>query len=472
MINERIFNMIYFSEYTKILKKENKNYFIVIWPNLPYYIALPINYENFILDLFKNDSFNIHEIESYLKKENFKILFEYLLEKNIISQSPISQKDSENTNLKKLYYISLQVTDRCNLRCRHCYASAGELSSNNELTTDEYFRLIDQLSLISDINLCTPIITGGEPLLRDDILEIVDYILSKYEKTVIVTNGLLINSSLIKEFEKRPNLMFQISLDGAHKKTHEDIRGKNTFEHLLSNIRKMTDRNIKVSLSPLCSSKFIDEIDEYFDLAKNLNVQNIQFQPVQYIGRALKNSDIHRSDSKKLIKKIFHYYFKENYHSLISSGLESKSIIHVRNLNKLNSCGTGHGTMYIASNGDVFSCPNMKHIDYKIGNVLEKNIEEMYFCSPIYIKLRSLNINKDYPTDCVNCEVKHFCGGGCRGVCLTNTGSLLGKAIECNDLKRYFSEILWSICENKNFFKKESESWIQSKIKLSNEILH
>lgn len=452
---------IFYSFRGKILKRDDKDFIIVIWPDIPFYLALPKEYQNFIEKIIFT-KFEYKNIQDFLIDERNMKIFNYLIENKIVSKVPHQIGKPFYDNIRQLYYISLQVAKQCNLRCKHCYASAGE-ANENELSTDQLIELIEKASSFSETKECNFIITGGEPFTRKDILSIINFAMSRFKNVVVITNGLLLSENLIKELSKIENLTLQVSLDGAKRETHEYLRGEGTYDKLLWNIERLISNNIKVAWSPICTENFFDEIDEYFELAKKLKVHTVQLQPVQYIGRALTDKSIRRVNSKKIISKIVEYYFDEDYNSLIKNGLESKSIIHVRNLNRLHSCGTGHGTMYIKSNGDIFSCPNMAHDKYIIGNALKDDIKDLYYNSPIYKELRSFDVNKDFGESCMNCEVKHFCGGGCRGVCLANRDNLYGKAIECNSLKMYFTEIIWEVCEHREFFKEEAERWLKSK---------
>lgn len=446
----------------KILQKQGKDFFVVIWPDIPYYLALPNKLVGFVQTILK-PNFSIQEIEDDLFHDNdCKRLYDFFVKHEIISMTNIPVDISEKPP-QELYYISLQVTEKCNLRCKHCYASAGEANYSHELTVDEWKNIIDSVDEIANHKRVIPIITGGEPFVRKDIMQIIDYTMSKMPNVVVVTNALLLTQETIEQLKARKGLLVQVSLDGACRETHEYIRGQGTFDKTLENIKALIKAGIRIGLSPICTEKFFEEIDAYFELAKELGVVTVQLQPVQYIGRAMKDPNIKRLNGDKLIQKIMELYFNESYYPLVREGLESRSVIHVRGLNKLKNCGTGQGTIYICANGDIYSCPNMMHSDYRIGNALKDNIKDLYFNSPVYQKLRSLNVNRDYGRECMECEVKHFCGGGCRGVCIANTGNINGKAVECANLKAYFSEIIWTICEKKGFYRQETLAWLNYK---------
>lgn len=455
-------NNIFYSYPGKVLSREDKDFIITIWPDVPFYLGLPCEYAEFMKKITV-EQFKRSDISDYLSDVKYRVIFDYLTQHKIISASPQDFLSSSSDRVRQLYYVSLQVTEKCNLRCKHCYASAGEANYANELTLDQWKSTISGIAEFADVEKCIPIITGGEPLLRRDILDIIDFAMAKLNNVVVVTNSLLLTDELIAELASRENLMIQVSLDGARRETHEYIRGKGTYDRAIRNIEKLVQNQINVGLSPICTETFFEEIDEYFQLAKKLGVKTVQLQPVQYIGRALTDQKIKRVNGDKLIRKITEYYFSETYHDIIQYGLESKSVIHMRNLNKLISCGTGHGTMYICANGDVYSCPNMMNKNYVIGNVTTDNLCNLYYNSPVYRELRALNVNQHFGDECANCEVKHFCGGGCRGVCLANRGTLYGRAIECESLRAYFTEILWTVCERKEFYRAEAIQWLSEK---------
>lgn len=323
-------NNIFYSYPGKVLSREDKDFIITIWPDVPFYLGLPCEYAEFMKKITV-EKFKRSDISDYLSDAKYRVIFDYLTQHKIISASPQDFLSSSSDRVRQLYYVSLQVTEKCNLRCKHCYASAGEANYANELTLDQWKSTISGIAEFADVEKCIPIITGGEPLLRRDILDIIDFAMAKLNNVVVVTNSLLLTDELIAELASRENLMIQVSLDGARRETHEYIRGKGTYDRAIRNIEKLVQNQINVGLSPICTETFFEEIDEYFQLAKKLGVKTVQLQPVQYIGRALTDQKIKRVNGDKLIRKITEYYFSETYHDIIQYGLESKSVIHMRN---------------------------------------------------------------------------------------------------------------------------------------------
>ncbi|MCI2415047.1 MAG: radical SAM protein [Candidatus Aramenus sp.] len=147
---------------------------------------------------------------------------------------------SENGNEKDLFYIYATLT--CNLSCIHCYVpSSPNLVVKNELSLDEIKKFIDYGKKIKVKGIR---LTGGEPLLRKDILEIINYAISKDMSVEVETNGLLIDNNFLKSVSDLNKIYISISLDGP-KEVHEKIRGINTFERTVNVLRLLKQYNVK-----------------------------------------------------------------------------------------------------------------------------------------------------------------------------------------------------------------------------------
>jgi|GEM_PF-5728521 len=159
--------------------------------------------------------------------------------------------DDENVNLGSglireldwniyLSSYNIYINANCNGKCIYCYQEAQNKRTFSNLSFDEIKSFINYMeSLNKDLNLPKSIeFFGGEPLLRKDILKIIDFILSKGYKINIATNGTLpiIRSNSMLEYIKNPNVHFRISLDGHTKELHEKFRTKNSFNKILENI--------------------------------------------------------------------------------------------------------------------------------------------------------------------------------------------------------------------------------------------
>ena len=129
---------------------------------------------------------------------------------------------------------SYSITKKCNLKCKHCYSKSVDQAASDELSTEEAFRLIDDLSKWG-IGLL--IIDGGEPLCREDLLEVVKYASSKGIRTTIGSNGTLIDEAMTKKMLDAGAMSVAVSVDGVDAQTHDSFRGINgAFEQALKGI--------------------------------------------------------------------------------------------------------------------------------------------------------------------------------------------------------------------------------------------
>lgn len=170
---------------------------------------------------------------------------------------------------KKPLVVGWNITYRCNLDCDYCgYPSR----KTEELDASEAKLLIDQLASLGTKIL---VLSGGEPLLRDDIGVLIDHCRQKGIYTAIYTNGLLLK----KRFDEIKNINeIQLSLDGP-KDINDTVRGKGVFDKVIEALELCQRHNIKTSLSTVISKYNTDTLEQMFDIAKQYNTK-IMFQPV------------------------------------------------------------------------------------------------------------------------------------------------------------------------------------------------
>ncbi len=123
------------------------------------------------------------------------------------------------------FLVALNLTRRCNLKCAHCYLDAGTLTRGDpdELTTPEAFRLLDEIAELSRETMV--VLTGGEPLLRPDIMEIASHAARLDLMVVMGTNGVLLNNKRVAALQRSGVSAVGISVDSLEPKYHDSFRG-------------------------------------------------------------------------------------------------------------------------------------------------------------------------------------------------------------------------------------------------------
>ena len=177
-----------------------------------------------------------------------------------------------------LYIISWNVTRRCNLHCPHCYLPAQESGNNpetpmtRELTTDEALQVIDQIALVNPETLL--ILSGGEPLLREDLFELAGYASRKGMMVVLGSNGLLINDPMAFKLKQSGVSGVSISLDSVDPKIHDGIRSlKGAWESAIRAVRICQSNGLAVQINTTVTQANYDEIPRLIPYSRTLGAK-------------------------------------------------------------------------------------------------------------------------------------------------------------------------------------------------------
>ena len=194
-------------------------------------------------------------------------------------------------------------TRRCNLRCVHCYSSAGNQDSPEALSTEEGKAFIRDLA---DFGVPVVLFSGGEPLLREDIFDLADFARDQGIRTVLSTNGTLITKEVADRIRDVGFAEAGISLDGIGEK-NDRFRGKTgAYEAALQGIRNCVALGQRVSLRFTITRSNYSEIPAIFDVVERESVERVCFYHLAYVGRAsdLSKDDLSHSETRAVINLI------------------------------------------------------------------------------------------------------------------------------------------------------------------------
>ena len=196
------------------------------------------------------------------------------------------------------------VSRACNLRCVHCYAEAARGSSGDELTTEQAKAMIDDLA---EFGAPVLLFSGGEPLLRPDLLELGRYARGKGLRTVISTNGTLITGELARQIKGADFGYVGVSLDGVGE-VNDRFRGQDgAFEAALAGIRHCVAAGQKVGLRFTITRRNADQVPAIFELVERERINRLCFYHLVYSGRGseLIGEDLPRPEARALVDSIF-----------------------------------------------------------------------------------------------------------------------------------------------------------------------
>jgi len=276
------------------------------------------------------------------------------------------------------YTIYLHLTKRCNLRCIYCYIAAGE-TKEAELSTAE---IIEILSDIIKLNPQKLVFTGGEPLCRQDIVELAGKFKSLDENNRIWlymnTNGTLVTREIapkiVQVFDE-----IRLSLDGP-KDINDALRGEGTFDSVMQAIDYIQETGGDPTISVTINSENIASLKEFMSfLLKVKWIHNIHLAPFKLSGRGKHRKELlcSQEDAKRVVAEFWH----ENF------GFSSRQ--KTRNRPTMN-CGVGkYLTVY--PDGSVYPCHLLALPEFRLGNVRDKGLFEIFTQSELMKKMRALD---------------------------------------------------------------------------------
>ncbi len=342
-----------------------------------------------------------------------------------------------------------EVTGACNLRCVHCHATSGKAEAD-ELTTDEGKRFIDDLIKCSEFR--TLIYTGGEPLVRPDLFELMHYSKSVGLFNIIATNGTLITEEIALKLKEAGVVGVAISLDSSSSEVHNRIRqNENAFELALRGMRNVRKAGMLLQINTTAMEYNFDQLDALQELADSEGSGIMLMYQLVPVGRGQKIEEaaLKMNQNEKLLKLLaqkqrnistiiepvagpqYWPYLLERRH--YSVGKENPSIRGIRRKGYkkrlaervFHGCAAARGFVYIKANGEVWPCP---FVEVSGGNVKDRPFERIYRDSEVFVKLR--NRETTLKGKCGECTYRKMCGG-CRGRAWAYTGDFLSEDPSC-----------------------------------------
>jgi len=341
--------------------------------------------------------------------------------------------------------VSINVTARCNLRCRFCYnLDLLDVRPADELTAEEITDFLDSVKphLTRD---CSLALLGGEPLLvADKTLALARYGRKNRWQTIVSTNGHCVTDDFARD-ARRVGLQVQVSLDGATADLHDPVRGPGAFERTLSGVRQLVDRRVFTILSLVCHRENLHCLPEFYALARALGVNEARFIPLKRLGGACK-AELEPADPKDVILAVT-TMLREHPEFRPLLGRDAFSIQATTCARSLRqpSCGTGLRTFLLDANGDLYPCLNTHVPELRVANIREPGFDfgRLWTRSPILSRVRHETSVENTHNKCYNCVVKYWCLRYCRGETLQTRGSLAERAADCRRHRKATLEMFW-----------------------------
>jgi AdoMet-dependent heme synthase len=316
------------------------------------------------------------------------------------------------------FFVQWHLTERCTLRCRHCYQTGGKVA---EMELPEAGQVIDhvahtlkaweeayEIAFSPSFN-----VTGGEPFLRKDIFQVLEGIGTWGFDTYILSNGILIDREKAKRLSDLSVKGVQVSLEGPEK-IHDSIRGKGSLAGALKGVSHLLEAGIRVTLNVTLSTVNADYFEEMINLASHTGVQRLGFSRLVPSGRG----------RRMLATMLDAERVRELYEKIFSTSREGLTIVtgdpvasqftspapagEAGNI-PMGGCAAGVSGLTLLADGTIMAC---RRLAVPVGNILRDSLRELWATSPV---LESLRDRSKYRGKCGTCRRWEHCRG-CRAI--------------------------------------------------------
>jgi radical SAM protein with 4Fe4S-binding SPASM domain len=305
------------------------------------------------------------------------------------------------------------------------------------MTTEEGKRLLDELADVSEFRMMA--FTGGEPLVRADLFELLAYSQALGFTNTIATNAMLIDDAVARRIHQCGVAIAAVSLDGLDAGTHDFVRGRpGAFEASLEGMRALRRAGILLQINITAMEYNLDQVEPLMDLVEELDTGILliyQLVPVGR-GRGIGEAALDVGANERLIRFIAEA--QRTARAIVEpvAGpqywpyLLDRAGIHKGPLLRLaetlfHGCAAGRGFVYIKPDGAVWPCP---FVEVSCGNVRETPFQTIWSDSPVLRDLRERE--ERLQGQCGECEYRRLCGG-CRGRSWAITGDYLAEDPSC-----------------------------------------
>jgi radical SAM protein with 4Fe4S-binding SPASM domain len=326
--------------------------------------------------------------------------------------------------------IAFEVTRRCRYSCRHCRANAG-VNGKEELTTSQCKKII---KTIAKYKKCILIFTGGEPMERADIYEIIRYARKINLRPVLATCGYLINEKTITKLKKAGVTVLSFSIDGANAETHDRFRGTaGAFESTIAAAKFARKGHVRFQINTTISKVNAGEVIGIAELAKQLGAYC--FNPFILVptgrGREIADEILDPIEYEMLLNELLRIKLSAEIKVRVTCGPQFARVCRQAETKGLTEdvpgCMGGRGFGFVSYRGDVQICG---FLDVPAGNLIENNFnfKKIWEESEFLKEIRSVS---DYKGACGICEYVGICGG-CRARAYVMSGDYMGEDPVCN----------------------------------------
>ncbi len=314
---------------------------------------------------------NVSSIYNTSIQSSKKVVEEFISNFELIIKG-IKTCPKKSISYKSPLSLSLILTYRCNLSCRHCLVGEKRYSNLTDLSLEHIKKLASEAE---ELGIFTVVLNGGEPMVRHDFFDILEILHNHGLSTILLTNSLLLSPEKIRKMNQLGVITYRVSIEGSKRETNDLIRGHGTFEKIVENIRNLVNfSDAEIELSVTYGKHNISEIEEVVELASNLGVGSIKFASLRPEGFGKDLFELVPSIEEQVLVNLKIEKLQKLYPEIRIEGdgyrIFDKNVV----------CGIAK-SLTIIPNGSVIPCDIFELIDSPdviLGNISDSNIEKIW----------------------------------------------------------------------------------------------
>ena len=334
--------------------------------------------------------------------------------------------------------VDIDLTARCNLRCRYCYYFGNEAVEYRDLPTAEWLKFFDELGRLGVMDVC---LAGGEPFIREDLRELLDGLILNRMRFNLLSNGGLITDEIAAHLASTGRCNYvQVSIDGAGPETHDACRGKGSFEGAVRGLKTLQRHKVNVACRVTIHHYNVGELEEIARfLLEDLKLRNFGTNSAGYMGICRSNArDVMLTAADRALAMEKLLALDKKYGGRINAaagplaeGRHWKKMIEAAerkkpafpNGGRLTACGCTCNKIAVRADGAIVPCNMLAHL--VLGRINADSLQDIWLNHEAVIGMRT---RRAIPLDsfefCAGCEFIPYCTGNCPGLAYTITGKI------------------------------------------------
>jgi heme b synthase len=325
-----------------------------------------------------------------------------------------------------LRMVAWELTRNCNLNCIHCRASATLGPHNDELTFGECKQVLDNIAAFSSPTI---ILTGGEPLMRDDIFDIIEYGTQKGLRLVIAINGTLLDEEKARKLKEGGIKRVSLSLDGKDAASHDAFRGvTGSFASVLKATEILSKVDLPFQINTTVTRLNVADLEAIYHTLKRLGAVAWHAFLLVPVGRGegLKGEELSAKEYENILEWLYGIEKASEIEIKVTCAPHYYRIVKEKGgTPKSAGCLAGKSFMFISHKGVAQPCG---YLELSSGDVRKDGVKKVWEESPVFNQLRDLS---SYGGKCGGCRYLKICGG-CRARAQELRGGFLEEEPYCS----------------------------------------